>query len=173
MIISLLQKNNQQLEEMKNRIQFLEGNGSVGVDRNNSQLVISTPLIEKYFPSQPQSNSGSEQRVDFSNQRVQPNMLNNIVNSTPTQNNFDPTTSYYAQNPYYVQQTPQNWLVSTPQGIMTGQNNQNYSQQQRVIMQQGNLHGMGLPQQQQPQGNLDINRHFFDYAMLDYFSGRR
>jgi hypothetical protein len=130
---------------MKNRIHFLEGNRSQPplsiIDRNTppSHLSISTPLIDRIFPSQQPSN-------------------HQLISSTPQLNNFSNPSSttmnlpYYAQNPYFSQQQPPNnsWQYNTPQGFAMNQN--------------------GIYVQQNSQ---DVNRHFLDYAMLDYFSARR
>lgn len=164
MLISLLEKNNNELMEMKNRIHFLEDSRSRGppiINRNytpQSQLSISTPLIDKHFPSRQSTTNSSNERGDndFSHQQQFPNDA--YASTTPHPNNFiNPSTAvnpYYVQNPYFPhqqQQPPNNssWQVNTPQGFM---------------------HPNGMYIQQQ--GNQNVNRHFFNYAMLDYFSGQ-
>ena len=147
MIISLLEQNAQQLSEMKNRINFLESN-----NRNvheSQQLVISTPLIDKHFPSQQPANSNDRKNDSFYQQSY-----NGITPSVPS-------CSYYVQHPYY-----NNWVVPhqqalTPQGATINQ------QPGPVLMQ---------PQQVNPyemsfkRANQESN--FFDYAMLEYFKSR-
>jgi len=127
----------------------LEGNNRQpplsDVNRNtqSSQLIVSTPLIDKHFPSQQSTTNSSSN--DRSN--------NDAYVQTIPHPNQAAVNPYYVQNPYFVQQQPPNngWHVNTPQGMVMHPNGGMYVQQ----------------------GNQDVNRHFLDYAMLDYFSGRR
>ena len=126
-LLSILEQNSRQLKIMNDRIRFLETGGRASssynghyvgdnAGKNYNNMTISTPLIDKNFPTQSNVKAATQQN------------RYNVTNNESSQ--FSPMVMapqhlfYTPQGqPYYAQPTPSpspnNWLATnTPQGIM-------------------------------------------------------
>ena len=173
---SILEQNNQQLKIMNERIQFLEtggratssytGGNCVGdaAGKNYNNMTISTPLIDKHFNSNTQSNVNAANQNGYSAPNNGSSQLGPMV-MVPQQLFYTPQGQpYYAHQPtpspvnIMASSSANNWLaVNTPQGIMY---------QQQAIQNQG---AANINEYNYPPNNM------FDYALLDMlaYSKRR
>jgi hypothetical protein len=196
---SLLEQNNRQLQIMNERIQLLETGGratnsSTGhyagdaAGRNYNSMVISTPLIDKYFQTQSDVNATQQNGHNAANDgssQLSP------IDVAPQHLFFTPQGQpYYAHHPTpssinTMASSPNNWLaVNTSQGIMyqqqaiqnqgAGYNNN----QQQAIQNQGAGYNNNQQQAIQNQGAgynnnesyYPPNNNMLDYALLDYLA---